>query len=132
MVESRSWLALTLFVTGVGADDADDAFAANDFAIFAQFFYGSSDFHGVMIKGTSWKLVLLPGHGRDRRGTFPASLFRPGPAAQSSNGLCRPQRPASDGRRTVPRDKSDSAELPRPRLQPGWHSLGPCQNLSFI
>jgi hypothetical protein len=29
-------LALPLFVTGIGADDADDTFAANDFAIFAK------------------------------------------------------------------------------------------------
>ena len=31
-------LALPLLVAGVGANDADDAFAANDFAIFAKFF----------------------------------------------------------------------------------------------
>jgi hypothetical protein len=29
-------LALTLFVPGVGADDTDDTFAANNFAIFAK------------------------------------------------------------------------------------------------
>jgi len=32
-------LALPLFVAGIGTDHADDAFAPNDFAIFAQLFY---------------------------------------------------------------------------------------------
>ena len=32
------YLALTLFVAGVCTDDADDTFAANNFAIFAEFF----------------------------------------------------------------------------------------------
>jgi hypothetical protein len=32
------WLALALFVARVGADDADNAFAPDDFAIFAKFF----------------------------------------------------------------------------------------------
>ena len=36
--ELVSGLALTLFVAGVGANDADDAFAADDLAIFAKFF----------------------------------------------------------------------------------------------
>jgi hypothetical protein len=29
--------ALPLFVPGIGADDSDDAFAANYFAVFAKF-----------------------------------------------------------------------------------------------
>jgi hypothetical protein len=31
------FLALPLFVTRIGANDADDAFALNDFAVFAKF-----------------------------------------------------------------------------------------------
>jgi hypothetical protein len=31
--------ALPLFMPGVGTDHPDDAFAPNDFAIFAKFFY---------------------------------------------------------------------------------------------
>jgi hypothetical protein len=32
-------LTLALFVTGVGANHPDDAFSADDFAIFAKLFY---------------------------------------------------------------------------------------------
>ena len=39
-------LALTLLVLGVGADDADDALAADDFAVFADAFDGGANFHG--------------------------------------------------------------------------------------
>jgi len=34
----RKKSALALFVAGVGANHADDAFAPNDFAIFTKFF----------------------------------------------------------------------------------------------
>jgi len=34
----ESWLALALLMAGVGTNDADDAFAANNFAIFAKLF----------------------------------------------------------------------------------------------
>lgn len=33
------WLTLTLFVPGVAANDANDAFAPHDFAVFAKFLY---------------------------------------------------------------------------------------------
>ena len=45
------WLsgsALFLFVSRVFANDADDIVAANDFARFAQSFYGGSDFHFLL------------------------------------------------------------------------------------
>jgi hypothetical protein len=35
--QSVSWLALALLVARVGANHADNAFAANNFAIFAKF-----------------------------------------------------------------------------------------------
>jgi hypothetical protein len=37
--------ALALLVAGVGTDDAYDAFAANNFAIFAKFFNRCANFH---------------------------------------------------------------------------------------
>jgi hypothetical protein len=33
------WLTLALLVAGVGADDANDAFTTNDFAVFAKLLY---------------------------------------------------------------------------------------------
>jgi hypothetical protein len=34
----ENWLALALLVPGVGANDANDAFATNNFTIFAKLF----------------------------------------------------------------------------------------------
>tara|TARA_Y100000589_G_C27032733_1_gene579695 strand:+ start:103 stop:558 length:456 start_codon:yes stop_codon:yes gene_type:complete len=38
--------ALTLFVLGVGADHADDAFTADDLAVFTDSFDAGANFHG--------------------------------------------------------------------------------------
>ena len=38
-------LPLALFVAGIGTNDADDATAANDFAIFAKLLNRRSNFH---------------------------------------------------------------------------------------
>jgi len=39
---------LALFVAGVGTDHPDDAFAADNFAIFAELFDGGADFHALL------------------------------------------------------------------------------------
>jgi hypothetical protein len=41
---------LFLFVTGIFANDADDAFAPHDAAGFAESFDGGSDFHGSIFR----------------------------------------------------------------------------------
>jgi hypothetical protein len=38
-------LALALLVPGIGANDANDAFAADNLTIFAKLFYGCANFH---------------------------------------------------------------------------------------
>ena len=40
-----SWLALALLVARVGANDTDNAFATNNFAIFAKLFNRCANFH---------------------------------------------------------------------------------------
>jgi len=41
-------LSLPLFVPGIGANHPDDAFAADNFAIFAELFDGGADFHALL------------------------------------------------------------------------------------
>jgi hypothetical protein len=41
--------ALPLFVAAVGADHPDDAFAPDDLAVFAKFFYGRANFHFLFV-----------------------------------------------------------------------------------
>jgi hypothetical protein len=48
MPDTALRLALTLFVTRIAAaDDANDAIAANNLAVAADLFDGSSDFHDL-------------------------------------------------------------------------------------
>jgi hypothetical protein len=45
MDELVNWLALALLVTGIGADHTNDAFAFDDFAVFAKLFNRCANFH---------------------------------------------------------------------------------------
>lgn len=52
------YLALTLFVFGILADDADDSLTKNDGAFIANLFDGRTDFHGGL--GYFFLNTILP------------------------------------------------------------------------
>jgi hypothetical protein len=56
----RFKLALTLLMAGVFTDDADDALAADHFALHANFFNGRSDFHDYSSR--FWAHLIFTGH----------------------------------------------------------------------
>ena len=120
-------LALPLFVSRVGADHTDNAFAANDLAVLAKLFDRGSYFHNFTF------FLCPPGSGLaiNRKATMPVLLCLRAPTRETWLSPCRRRTPTGGGRWPTPRGTSGSAEFPRLNLQPGRHPFRARQNLRF-
>jgi len=112
--------SLTLFVARIRADDANDALALDDFAIFAKLLDGCANFH------TSFFVTTMQ-RSTNQTATFSNITLSPGVNKTGSPAfaLKMRQHPMSIGQ--FDPIHSRAAALPLQRLQLRWHPLWPRQ-----
>ena len=125
LVTNHLCLSLPLFMTCIRANDANDSFAANNFAIFAKLFNRRANFHiKSFLSQPKYALAI-------NRKAITAALLFVQAAREKLTALCLWQSPITDARLTGPPDTCRSATLLRWCLQLWRHPLGPCQNFWF-